>query len=203
MKNSPTQIWNADEAGFALCPKTGRVLSVKTDKNVYGVTGDSKEQITCLCAASAAGEIIPPMQVFPGERFWYNPMANCIPNAYFGHSTNGWIDTELFYGLLANHFVKKVQVRPVVSLVDGHSSHIDLEVSKFCSENQILLYCLPPHSSHLLQPLDVGFFRSLKAAWGKECNRYRAKEFGSSVTMETFSYVFRKPGFLALDHPFL
>ena len=80
-------------------------------------------------------------------------------------------------------------------LVDGHRSHIDLEVSKFCSENQILLYCLPPHSSHLLQPLDVGFFRSLKVAWGKECNRYRAKEFGSSVTRETFSYVFREAWF--------
>ena len=81
-------------------------------------------------------------------------------------------------------------IRPVVLLVDGRSSHIDIEVSKFCSENQILLYCLPAHSSHLLQPLDVGFFRSLKSAWGKECNSYRAKSFGSNVTKEVFSEVF-------------
>ena len=69
--------------------------------------------------------------------------------------------------------------------------HIDIEVSKFCSENQILLYCLPAHSSHLLQPLDVDFFRSLKSTWGKECNSYRAKSFGSNVTKEVFSEVFR------------
>ena len=191
VKDSPSQIWNADESGFPLCPKTGRVLAVKTDKNVYGITGDSKEQITCLCAANAAGDVLPPMHVFAGERVRYNPMANCVPNAYFGHSTNGWITTELFFGWLANHFAKLVTVRPVVLLVDGHSSHIDLEVSRFCSENQILLYCLPPHSSHLLQPLDVGFFKSLKNAWAKECNRYRATAFGAHVTKETFSEVFR------------
>ena len=191
MKDWPSQIWNADEAGFPLCPKTGRVVAMKTDKNVYGITGDSKEQITCLCAANVAGDVLPPMQVFAGERFRYNPMVNCIPNASCGRSANGWINTELFFGWLANHFAKQVTIRPVVLLVDGHSSHIDIEVSKFCLENQILLYCLPAHSSNLLQPLDVGFFRSLKSAWGKECNRYRAKSFGSNVTKEVFSEVFR------------
>ena len=94
VKDCPSQIWNADEAGFPLCPKTGRVIAMKADKNVYGITEDSKEQIICLYAANAAGDVIPSMQVFTGERFRYNPMANCIPNAYFGHSSNGWIITE-------------------------------------------------------------------------------------------------------------
>ena len=56
---------------------------MKYEKNVYGITGDSKDQITCLCAANAVGEVIPPMQIFPGERFWYNPTAHCIPGVYF------------------------------------------------------------------------------------------------------------------------
>lgn len=74
VKDQPLQIWNADEAGFPLCPKTGKVLALRNSKNVYGVTGDTKEQITCLCAISAAGETIPPMHVFTGVRFKYNPM---------------------------------------------------------------------------------------------------------------------------------
>ena len=32
------------------------------------------------------------------------------------------------FGWLANHFAKLVKIRPVVLLVDGHSSHIDIEV---------------------------------------------------------------------------
>lgn len=192
VKDRPSQIWNADEAGFPLCPKTGKVIAMKNAKNVYVTTGDSKDQITCLCAASAAGEVLPPMHIFAGERFRFNPMAGCVTDAYFGRSPNGWISTELFYGWLANHFAKKVTVRPVVLLVDGHRSHIDLQVSKFCRENQILLFCLPPHTSHLLQPLVVGFFRSLKAAWSKACNGYRASNLGVAVSKESFAQVFKE-----------
>ncbi len=40
--------------------------------------------------------------------------------------------------------------RPVCLILDGDGSHIDRSTSKFCSENNILLYCLPPthHISH-------------------------------------------------------
>ena len=79
-------------------------------------------------------------------------MADCVPGAYFGRSPNGWISTELFFGWIANHFARYVKERPVL-LVHGHSCHIDIEISKFCNENGILLYCLPPHSSHITQPL--------------------------------------------------
>ena len=54
---------------------------------------------------------------------------------------------------------------PVCLIVDGHSSHIDLDTSTFCEANGILLYCLPPHSSHVTQPLDVGLFSPLKKCW--------------------------------------
>ena len=84
------------------------------------MTGNSKEQITTLCAGSAAGEVIPPMYIFPGQRFGYNPLDGAVPGAYFGKSVSGWVDTELFYGWLANHFTHKVITRPVVLLVDGH-----------------------------------------------------------------------------------
>ena len=192
VKNQPLQIWNADEAGFPLCPKTGKVLALRNSKNVYSVTGDSKEQITCLCAVSAAGEVIPPMHIFAGVRFRYNPMADCVPGAYFGRSPNGWISTELFFGWIANHFARYVKERPVVLLVDGHSCHIDIEISKFCNENGILLYCLPPHSSHITQPLDVGFFKPLKVSWAKACDTFSLEHPGTPVSKDVFSSVFRK-----------
>ena len=61
---------------------------------------------------------------------------------------------------------------PVLLIVDGHTTHIDVEISKFCKENGILLYCLLPHSSHITQPLDVGFFGALKTSWGKAIDKY-------------------------------
>ena len=191
LRNKGEYIWNADEAGFPLCATSGKVLSIRNSKNAYAITADTKEQITTLCAISAA-DVLPPMHIFPGTRFKYNPMLNCVDGAYFGRSPTGWISTELFYGWIANFFAKRVTVRPVILLVDGHSSHIDMHTSKFCRDNNILLYCLPPHSSHLTQPLDVSFFKPLKSAWGKACNSYCATNPGFQVTKHEFAQVFRE-----------
>jgi len=37
----------------------------------------------------------------------------------------------------------------------------------YCETNQIALYCLPPHSTHILQPLDVGLFSPLQHYYSK------------------------------------
>jgi uncharacterized small protein (DUF1192 family) len=52
-------------------------------------------------------------------------------------------------------------------ILDGHSSHLTPEFDTFCEENAIICLCMPPHTSHLLQPLDVGVFGPLKRAYGK------------------------------------
>ena len=158
LEDQPSKIWNCDESGFSLCPKSGKVLAPVGIKSVYSTVGPQKLQITTLVAIGADGSVIPPMHIFPGERFAYNPLHGCVDGSYFGKSSSGWMKTELFYGWIANHFGRLVKQRPVVLLVDGHSTHIDVETSTFCKENEILLYCLPPHSSHITQPLDVGFF---------------------------------------------
>ena len=99
--------------------------------------------------------------------------------------------TELFYGWVVSHFVSHISPeRPVVLLVDGHTTHIDVEVSKICKENGIMLYCLLPHSSHITQPLDVGFFCALKSSWTKAVDKFKIAHMGSSVTKETFAGVF-------------
>jgi hypothetical protein len=53
-------------------------------------------------------------------------------------------------------------------VLDGHESHHSAEFELFCKENKIITLCMPPHSSHLLQPLDVGCFGPLKVAYGKQ-----------------------------------
>ena len=71
-----------------------------------------------------------------------------------GRSPNGWISTELFYGYIESHFSKCVKERPIVLLVDGHSTHIGLEVSKLCRDLQNNLYCLPPVGNNHPQQLE-------------------------------------------------
>jgi hypothetical protein len=47
-------------------------------------------------------------------------------------------------------------------VLDGHRSHLTTEFDHTCTKNNIIPICMPPHSSHLLQPLDIGCFAVLK-----------------------------------------
>jgi hypothetical protein len=51
-------------------------------------------------------------------------------------------------------------------ILDGHGSHLTPQFDQICSENKIIPICMPAHSSHLLQPLDIGCFAVLKRSYG-------------------------------------
>ncbi|CAL4122206.1 unnamed protein product, partial [Meganyctiphanes norvegica] len=55
--------------------------------------------------------------------------------------------------------------RPAMLTYDGHSSHITYGTVKAAMDDNIVIVCLPPNTSHAVQPLDVGVFRSVKALW--------------------------------------
>jgi hypothetical protein len=44
---------------------------------------------------------------------------------------------------------------------DGHGSHISSEVIRACVMNKVILLCLPPPTTQLLQPLNIGLFAPL------------------------------------------
>lgn len=50
-------------------------------------------------------------------------------------------------------------------LLDGHATHFCQANLEFCRQNNIRCVALPPHTSHILQPLDVGIFNVFKAAF--------------------------------------
>lgn len=70
---------------------------------------------------------------------------------------------------------------------DGFAAHESLEVLKFCFQNKIILCRLPSHTSHKLQPCDVGVFSALKTAYREQvdllcrggANAVRLEHFGS------------------------
>src|SRR5579859_4513653 len=54
---------------------------------------------------------------------------------------------------------------------DGHGSHVQPEVLRFCIDNNISILLMPPHSFHLCQPLDVGVFSPLKTYMSQELDK--------------------------------
>ena len=60
----------------------------------------------------------------------------------------------------------------VILLMDGHASDINLELIALAWEQRLILFSLPPHTTHALQLLDVAVYGPLKDCWKhilKEC----------------------------------
>ena len=74
--------------------------------------------------------------------------------------------------------------RPVLLIFDGHSSHLSIDVIEYARSNGLYL---SSHTSHILQPLDVGVFKSFKTYFSKVCRQYIAKNPGRVVTEEVFA----------------
>ena len=95
-----------------------------------------------------------------------------MPGTTYGLSSKGWIDTELFYEWFKQFLNFAVPARPLLLLLDGHSSHYKPEVLRFAKESDVIVMTLSPHTSHALQPLDVAVHRSLKQHWADACHHF-------------------------------
>ena len=129
--NKPGHIFNCDETGFPLEHKTGKIVTRTGQKHTYNVTSGNKTQITVMACVSAAGYALPPMVIY--DRKGLNPQwtEGEVPGTRYGLNETGWIDSNLFDGWFQEVFLKFIPaVRPILLLLDGHSSHFNPAVIK-------------------------------------------------------------------------
>jgi hypothetical protein len=100
-------------------------------------------------------------------------------------SKNGWINSELFLELM-HHFVKCTPpARPVLLIMDSHTSHVGIDLIDFARKNDVHLMTFPSHCNHILQPLDLTVYKSLRNVWAKELGHFtRANLVGSPTRMD-------------------
>ena len=102
----PIQIFNCDETGFPIAPKPPKVICEAGTPNVYPRGSLSKQMITTLLCASAAGTYVRPMIIYLGTNFRKDFMTKFfehIPDGEFGHSPSDWMDQLLFLQWLRQH----------------------------------------------------------------------------------------------------
>lgn len=144
-----------------------------------------------MCCAD--GSWIPPLIIFKGLRWNDELKKDCLPGALVKLSPKGWISAEIFLEWF-QFFIQTIpENRPVLLLMDSHSSHVTPEVIRLAKQNQIYLFTFPAHTTHLLQPLDVGIYRSLKAAWSKTLNSYMLQHPNDKPNRYNFHSIFNEP----------
>lgn len=139
----PGQIFNMDESGMPLSPKHPKVVAQK-GSSVSGTGSGDKTQITVVACISAAGFCFLPMVIW--DRKTLAPeltIGEIAGTIYYGLSKNGWMDQELFNIWFSNHFLRYIpSTRPILLLMDGHSSHYCPDTVRSASKEQVILFTL-------------------------------------------------------------
>jgi len=193
LENYPQLIYNADETGLSNVPKTcTKVLAQKGQRNVQKIQSSERGTLTTLIVCvNSTGDTIPPFLIFKKK----NPSTENFPKgSKLRSSDSGWINDEIFVEFLS-HFQqhrKKISDKRAVLIVDGHKTHVGFSALDFCQKNEIDLLCIPPHTSHRLQPLDTHFFKTLKTKWSKHCSLFLKDNAYAILTKDEFHLPFTR-----------
>ena len=195
--DKPLQIFNTDEMGFPMAPQPTKVLAGKGDPNVYQQGSSDKSQITILMTSNAL------LVVYPGCNFHQTFIKNFyshFPMAIFSHSTDGWMDADLFKKWLEESFIPKIDkaciTKPVLLVIDGTKCHISLPISELCNDNNIILYTLLSNVTHLIQALDLSLMGSIKTNYQECIHKWLQNNpgcvFDKNAFIEVFAEVHKK-----------
>ncbi len=193
LKDDPPLIFNMDESGFPLDPKPLKGVFVKGEKNPCSVTAGDKTQITVVGCVSASGQCLPPMIIFPRKKMKPELGVGEVPGTIYGLVQKGWMTQELFMLWFDRHFLRYAPAtRPILLLLDGHSSHYCPEALKLAQQEEVIMLALPPNTTHLTQPLDKGVFGPLKLRWRQVVHDFRVSHPGQVVTQYNFCSLLSK-----------
>ncbi|XP_060564988.1 uncharacterized protein LOC132724184 [Ruditapes philippinarum] len=179
----PHLIFNIDEKAVKVEHKPPHVVS-SSSYIPSAVTSGKGQIVTLIGAGSAAGQAIPPYLVFPGQRMRSELMIGASPGADGTVSETGWSNGSIFRYYLEHHFLKFVPGRndkKILVILDGHKSHVSVGLSEWAHKLGIVIFILPPHCSHILQPMDVGCFGPFQKIYDIKCHKL-IREVSSVIT---------------------
>lgn len=159
---NPMLLFNADETSVCMVIESLEKL-VSFDGSTPWVPSlkPGGNHTTLFPIISAAGQRVTPTVILHSERKEFVKPGSYHVATY--RTENGYMDQVTFVKILEDVFIPYVQMirrslsgnKLAVLIVDGHSSRYSVEAIELLLRNNIVLLVLPPHTSHVAQPLDL------------------------------------------------
>jgi len=166
---SKDNIWNMDETGTCLGVCSNQtVLGSADSESVLVRRYSNREWCTSIECISPAGRSTTPLFIFKGktvQQQWFIP--SDLPDWLFTATKSAYTTNDIGVRWLREIFIpetrdQRSEGRWQLLILDGHKSHTTLEFMQLAYINRIYCYYLVAHASHILQPLDLTVFSSLK-----------------------------------------
>jgi hypothetical protein len=188
--------WNVDETGimdgqnrpgYFLGRAETKDCQVKTQKR-----SDWRSIIECI---SAEGNALPPTVIFSGKNVqqqWFpddEQGQDKLKRWTFVCTDNGYTSNQVSLEWLQKVFLPMTNPGGKdwrLLVVDGHESHVSDDFLTECVANRVWLACLPSHSTHITQPLDVSVFCSLKVRYRQYVDQMALISGADALSKEDF-----------------
>ncbi|EAQ88886.1 hypothetical protein CHGG_05505 [Chaetomium globosum CBS 148.51] len=167
-------VYNFDETGFMMgIIFAGMVVTTSDGRSKAKLAQPgNREWATVIQGVNALGWAIPPFIILAAQYHLANWYRECnLPLDWRMATTdNGWTTNAVGLDWIKHfdyHTAPRTKGIYRLLILDGHESHHSPEFELYCRDNKIITLCMPAHSSHKCQPLDVGCFGPLKQAYGR------------------------------------
>ncbi|KAJ6249220.1 tigger transposable element-derived protein [Anaeramoeba flamelloides] len=217
-KNSylPEFIFNCDETVVGSYKKRNTFVGLTPkDKNkAHRIFKKINIHTTLLVTISASGSHLPSLLITPRKTLVKSYLSTEITNDLcFTHGPKGWITKEIFHNWVRDIFIPLINERrndqniPVLLVLDGHSSRLDLDSLESLAKANIQVAVIPAHSSHITQPLDRTTFSVFKNHLRKSTLETKLEKnletildcLQKSLTIKTIKSGFSRAGIYPLD----
>lgn len=193
----PSNIINYDETNLCDDPGRKKVIVKRGCRYPERVCNSSKSSTSIMFAVTGDGEVLPPYVVYKAEHLYESWTVGGVKGARYNRSKSGWFDAASFGDWVRNIAIPKLKNLPGKKILigDNLSSHFSPDIVEECLRYNISFVFLPANSTHLTQPLDVAFFRPLKAIWRKILDEWKMTGDGrksASIPKDRFPHFLKK-----------
>lgn len=181
-------MYNMDETGCRIGVASSQYVYSTGGQQVFIANANNRELITLVECVCSTGFAIEPMVIIKAATIMEQWVVDLPNNYLIATSESGYSNDELALAWL-KHFDRRTKQRSTgawrLLLVDGHGSHSTREFIQYAEQQHIQLFALPPHTTHLLQPLDVGCFQPLKWYHGR-CLEWASRTGSKDINKADF-----------------
>jgi hypothetical protein len=196
----PENRYNMDEAGIMEgLGENGLVVGSSEKRAIQKKFPGSRTWTSFLECISATGVPLPPLVIFKGksvQQQWFPNDLTPFKGWEFTATDNGWTTDKTAVEWLEKIFIPLTtpsgpQEKRLLVL-DGHGSHETVDFMYLCFQHNIHLLYLPPHPSHVLQPLDLSVFSPLKHSYRKQIGYLSQQTDSSPIGKQNFLNCYQK-----------
>ena len=175
----PGNRYNMDETGILEGRgSNGLVLGSSNRRSIVKKQPGTRCWTTIIECISETGQALSPLVIFESQTVqqqWFPDEMEFLADWRFSATPKGWTSDSTALDWLRQIFIPQARAQSkdkILLIVDGHGSHTTDDFMYECYKNDIYLLFLPPHTSHVLQPLDISIFSPIKTVYRSAIDKY-------------------------------